>query len=102
MKNNWDNYKKYIEYPKSGVLSNSLSVFEDVDVTIFCMAKGTDMSEHTSTRRGLIVVLEGDGVFNLKGEDIIMEPGIMINMDKNAPHSLRAKENTAFLLILFN
>ena len=101
MKNNWDNYKKYIEYPRSGVLSKCLPEFEEVDITLFCMAKLTDMSEHTSTRSGLIVVLEGDGVFNLKGKDIVMEPGVIISMSKNAPHALKAKKNTAFLLILY-
>lgn len=102
MKNNWSNYNKYIEYPKNGVLSKQLPEFKEIDITLFCMAEGTEISEHTSARHGLVLVLEGKGVFNLEGSDIIMESGVIINMNKNAAHSLKAEINTSFLLILFN
>ncbi len=92
--------KQAIEYPQGGITSRKL--FGDgVDVTLFCLAAGTSISEHTSTKKGLVQVIEGDGVFNLEGEEIAMKPGIMIVMPENAVHSLRAEKDTAFLLILF-
>ncbi|MBU1164207.1 cupin domain-containing protein [Patescibacteria group bacterium] len=97
---NIKNVKKLIEYPKEGILSKVISSVDNVEVTLFSMAAGTDMSEHTSAKTGIIYVIEGKGVFNLKGEDIIMEPGVMISMPKNAVHSLKAEINTTFLLIL--
>ncbi len=66
------------------------------------MGTGTDISEHTSTKQGYVYVIEGKGSFNLEGTDIIMEPGTIINLTKNAKHSLVAEENTSFLLILCN
>ena len=66
------------------------------------MAAGTDLSEHTATKEGLIYVIEGKGTFVLNGEKIKMLPGTFITMSKNAPHSLEAEENTAFLLTLVN
>ncbi|PIR73505.1 MAG: cupin domain-containing protein [Candidatus Moranbacteria bacterium CG10_big_fil_rev_8_21_14_0_10_35_21] len=95
--------KKLIEYPSSGILSKEIDKNEKVEISLFCMAKGTDLSEHTSTREGLVVVLDGEGEFILEGKNIKMTPGVLIHMQANAVHSLKAQEkNTAFLLILFN
>ena len=97
-----NNIKKLIEYPKEGILSKEIFKTHRFDVTLFCMAKGTEISEHTSTKEGLVYIVEGNGIFNLKGKDINMEDGVLIHMERNAIHSLRAKENTSFILILWS
>jgi len=96
------NLKNLIEYPKEGIVSKNILKNEKIDATLFCMTKGTEMSEHTSTKSGIIHVLEGKGIFNLEGKDINMEQGVFIFMKKNAVHSLKAEEDTAFILNLFN
>lgn len=96
------NLKQMIEYPKEGVLSKEIIRDKKLNVTLFCMAKNTEISEHTSTRAGTVYVIEGKGIFNLEGKDIEMKDGILIQMNENAVHSLKAKENTSFLLSLFN
>lgn len=101
MEKKYQELYKEIEYPKSGVLSKVVAKGDNFDSTLFCMAANTEISEHTSTKNGIVFVIEGDGVFNLQGEDIAMKPGVMIYMEKNAKHSLKAIKNTSFLLILF-
>src|SRR3989338_7915035 len=91
-----------IEYPKEGVLSKDIFKNKKSNVTLFCMAKDTDISEHTSTREGFVYVIEGKGIFNLKGKPIEMKEGVFISMEENAIHSLKAEENTSFLLFLFS
>jgi nitric oxide dioxygenase len=93
--------KKLVEYPKEGILSKEIFKTSKVDATLFCMSKGSEMSRHTSTKEGLVIVLEGKGLFSLQGKRIAMRPGVSIHMKKNAIHSLKAKENTSFVLILF-
>jgi nitric oxide dioxygenase len=66
------------------------------------MAKGTEISEHTSTKQGFVYIIEGDGLFNLEGKDITMSSGVFIYMKDNATHSLKADENTSFILVLTN
>ena len=100
-KNNFD-LTKLIEYPKSGILSKVLVKNKTKDVTLFCMSKGSELSEHTSTKEGFVYVLEGNGLFVLKGKKIAMKKEVLIHMEKNALHSLKAKNNTSFLLILSN
>lgn len=96
------NIKNLIHYSKDGIISKQIFRSSKIDVTLFCMAKGTEMSEHTSAKEGIVHVLEGKGEFTLNGKKIKMEPGAMMHMEKKAPHSLKAKENTSFVLILAN
>jgi len=93
------NINKLIEYPKEGILSKDI-VKGKLNISLFCMAKNTEIGEHTSTKQGMIYVLEGKGTFNLEGKDIEMKEGVFIFMKENAKHSLIARENTAFLLVL--
>lgn len=91
-----------IEYPSSGILSKEVFKTEKFDSTLFIMAKGAELSEHTSTREAIVHVLEGRGIFILEGNEIKMAPGVFIQMKENAVHSLRAEERTAFVLILLS
>ena len=100
MKTNLD-LNKMIEYPKQGIISKQLEDFgEKLETTLFCMAKGTKIGNHTSTKEGIVYVLEGDGIFTLEKKEIKMEKGVIISLKNNALHSLSAKENTSFILIL--
>lgn len=100
MINNGKNLNELIEYPKEGILSKEIVKTNQNNITLFCMAKGSELSEHTSTKEGFVYVLDGKGIFNLKGEDIIMSPGIFIFLEKDAVHSLKAENNTSFILSL--
>ena len=99
---NWKKTFDSLEYPKDGVLSKVLQKNEAVDVTLFCMAAGTEISDHTSRRAGTVYVIEANGIFRLEGKDIPLLPGVHIYMQKDAVHSLSARENTAFPLTLIN
>ena len=96
------NILSMIEYPREGILSKEIVKTSQLNVTLFCMAKDSELSEHTSTKEGTVYVLEGDGVFNLEGKDIVMKSGVLIHMNSNAVHSIIVKENTSFILTLIN
>ncbi len=95
------NILEMIEYPQEGILSKEIIKNDKLDMGLFCMAKGTEMSDHTSVRPAFVHVVEGLGVFNLEGKDIEMKPGVIIQMSAGAVHGLKAKENTAFILGLY-
>jgi nitric oxide dioxygenase len=94
------NLFEIMEFPKEGVFSTVVAKGESSNHTLMCLAKGTAISEHTSTMEGSVTVMKGKGTFVLKGAKIRMEPGVFIFMPKNAPHSISADENLAFLLSL--
>ena len=60
----------FIEYPKSGIFSKVLLKDNNIQYTLFCLAAGTEIDEHTSTRNAVITVVEGTGNLNLEGKDI--------------------------------
>jgi quercetin dioxygenase-like cupin family protein len=89
-----------IEYPEQGVLSKVLLKDSCCQYTLFCLAAGTEISEHTSSRNATVHVIEGRGLLTLQGQEIALEPGGFIFMPANSPHALKAEENLAFLLTL--
>ena len=100
MENPYKNIKDNISYSRGGITSKVIVKSEKSNATLFCMAAGTDMSEHTSTKEGIVYVLEGKGTFTLKGKPIEMKSGVIIEMEKDTVHSLSAKKDTSFLLVL--
>jgi nitric oxide dioxygenase len=95
------NLEKMMEFPREGIFSKVLVKTEVSNYTLMCLAKGSDISEHTSTREAAVTVLKGEGIFVLNGKRIKMKPGVFIFMPKNAPHSLSASKDLAILLSLF-
>lgn len=96
----WTQLREKIAYPEAGLLSQVLTKDNCCQYTLFCLAAGTNISEHTSTRNATVNVLEGRGVLTLEGKDIPLEPGVFVFMPANAPHALNAEKNLAFLLTL--
>ncbi len=91
---------KLMQFPEEGIFSTVLAKSETYNYTLMCLAKGTNIDEHTSTKTGVVQVLKGKGKFSLFGKSIEMKQGVFIFMPKNAPHSLEAVENLAILLCL--
>lgn len=90
---------RLIAYSPGGITSKVLAKGR-INLTLFCMAAGTEIGDHTSTKEGFVYVLEGGGTFILEGREIGMRPGTFFPMSKNAVHSLAAEKNTSFLLSL--
>lgn len=89
-----------IEYAETGVLSKVLLKLPYCQYTLFCLAAGTEITEHTSTRNAVVQVVEGQGILTLEGQDIALKAGVWVFMPANAPHALNAETNLAFLLTL--
>ncbi|MGB3192896.1 MAG: globin domain-containing protein [Limnoraphis sp.] len=89
-----------IEYPEKGILSKVIIKDESCQYTLFCLAKGTEIEEHTSARNATVVGIEGAGKLTLNGEEIALNSGVFVFMPAQAPHALKADENLAFVLTL--
>lgn len=100
MKANNVDLHKAIKFTKGGIVSTIIADGKKSEISLFCMAKGTAMSEHTSGREATVLVLKGKGTFNLAGKEIALAPGVLVFMPAKTRHSLAAKDNMAFLLYL--
>jgi quercetin dioxygenase-like cupin family protein len=99
MENEFD-LKHSITYSRGAIKSNVVIKSTTLNITLFCMAAGTDIDVHTSTKEGTVHVLEGDGIFILGKKKFQMKQGVLIHMKANQPHSIVVKKNTSFLLTL--
>ena len=91
---------KKIKFSKGGIVSKVIADGKESEISLFCMARGTVMSEHTSGREATVLVLKGKGTFNLAGKEIVLSPGVLVFMPAKTRHSLAAEDNLAFLLYL--
>ena len=94
------NLSELMQFPTEGIFSTVLAKDEGYNYTLMCLAAGTNIDEHTSTKTGVVQVLKGKGVFRLFDKGIEMKEGTFIFMPANAPHSLHADEDLAILLCL--
>lgn len=92
--------KNEIQYSGGGIFSKVIVKTNNCQYTLFCLASGTDISEHTSPKDATITVIDGKGILTLEGQEIKLEYGVFVFMPANAPHALKAEENLAFLLTL--
>lgn len=100
MNESFDDLKKKIHYSEGGILSKRIISDGSLDVTLFSMSAKTDISDHTAKKSGFVYVIEGKGTFILEGKKIQMLPGVIIQLKKDQVHSLRAEENTSFILCI--
>lgn len=100
MDRTWEDVESMMEYPQGAILSKDLFRSGSSNATLFCMAEGTRIGDHTSSKDGMVYVMEGDGEFMLEGTAIRMKPGTAIFMSRNTVHSIKAAKDTSFILYL--
>ena len=85
--------------PPRGILSQTLSDADGVELVLFAFAAGERLAEHTSARPAIIHVLAGTGDLTLGGEASSASPGTWVRMPARLPHSLVAR--TALVMALY-
>lgn len=88
------------EMPRRGIHSQTLSDADGVELVLFSMAPGEQLSEHTSARPAIIHVLSGTGELTVDGEDHAVTPGSWMRMEARTPHALVAATALVFALYL--
>lgn len=91
-----------IEYGGKGMFRKYLLRDKKQLVMLICLQAGIQISEHTSSYNGFITVIEGRGTFLLAGQEVILEPGVFIELPANTLHALTITENLAMLKIVSN
>ena len=90
----------HIRFSQGGIVSKIIWKGGKAEATLFCLSKGTTLSEHSASREAHVLVLKGRGVFVLGSKAVSMKLGVMISMPPKMKHSLKASSNLAFLLML--
>lgn len=85
--------------PARGILSQTLSDADGIEVLLFAFAPGEQLSEHTSARPAIIHILSGEGDLTVAGDAYPARPGTWVRMPPDTKHSLMAR--TAMVAALY-
>ena len=90
-----------VEFAEGGIVSKVFLNRPETNMTLFCMSKGQELSEHTSSKPAAIHILRGKGTVHLGDDAYEAVPGRWIFMPPEQRHALAAEEDMVFLLTLF-
>jgi quercetin dioxygenase-like cupin family protein len=85
--------------PARGILSQTLSNEDGIELVLFAFAPGEQLSEHTSARPAIMHVLSGDADLTVGSEAHEAVPGTWVRMAADTRHSLVAR--TAVVMALY-
>ena len=88
------------EPPPRGIHSQTLSDADGVELVLFAMAKGEQLSEHTSARPAIVHVLAGEGELVVAGDEHPLRPGAWLRMAPRTTHAILARSPLSFALYL--
>ncbi len=84
---------------EAGIVSRTLVQTPELRVVLFGFAEGQELTEHTSTRRALVQVLEGACDFLYAGTWQRLEAGSLLHMPPNHRHAVRAAHGPFSMLL---
>lgn len=91
-----------VTVPDSGILSKPIDSDEFARVTLFGIAAGEELTEHTTPRQAFVHFLEGEGEISLGNEQHPVQAGTWVRMSPSVPHSIRAATPMKMLLIVLS
>lgn len=86
--------------PQRGILSQTLSKGDGVELVLFAFAAGEALTEHTSARPAIIHVLAGEGALSVAGDAHEARPGTWVRMPPDCRHSITARTPLVMALYL--
>ena len=86
--------------PQRGILSQTLSNADGIELVLFAFAPGEALAEHTSARPAIIHVLDGEGDLTVGGDAYAARPGTWVRMPANCRHSVAARTPLVMALYL--
>jgi quercetin dioxygenase-like cupin family protein len=86
--------------PQRGILSQTLSKGDGVELVLFAFAAGEALTEHTSARPAIIHVLSGEGPLTVAGDAHEARPGTWVRMPADCRHSITARTPLVMALYL--
>ena len=94
------NIETAVSIQADAVVSKVVHRDETLNVTVFGLDAGQELTEHQAARAAVVQVISGRLRFTADGEAIDAGPGFWLHMAPNTPHSLVATEPAVMLLTL--
>ena len=85
---------------ENGIVSKKLLSGEGGNITLFAFDKGQSLDNHSTPRKAMILLLEGEMDFYLGTKKMLLKKDDYILMNENEEHSLLALTRLKMLLIM--
>lgn len=89
-----------VDYQKGAIVSRTLVDGESATLTLFALAEGQSISEHSAPHQALLQVLEGTASVTVGGETHEVQAGESLVFPADVPHALEASEQFKMLLTM--
>jgi quercetin dioxygenase-like cupin family protein len=87
------------EIPHKGILSQVLQKDDSVNITLFGMAAGEEISGHSAPTPAILYFLDGDADLQLGDDTVHATAGSFAFMPPMLPHAIAAKTALKMLLV---
>ena len=81
-----------LEYQPDAIVSRTIVARDETTVTLFAVAEGQSISEHSAPHLAMIYLLEGRAAITIDGEETTVSAGEMLMLPPDVPHALVAPE----------
>lgn len=88
-----------IETPRSGILSRVLEKNDAVNITLFALAAGEEISSHSAPTPAVLYFLAGEAAVQLDEDTVAAHAGSFVYMPPMLPHAISAKSQVKMLLV---
>ncbi|VVB87629.1 Cupin domain protein [uncultured archaeon] len=92
--------REYIEYSPGSVVSKTLKQNTAGTITLFSFDAGQGLSEHSAPFDAVVLVIDGEELFTIGGEECSLKEGQMVIMPANVPHAVKALRKFKMLLTM--
>lgn len=88
-----------ITVPESGILSRVLQKDGSVNITLFGMAVGEEISSHSAPTPAILLLVAGTATVQLGNQTVQAQANSFIFMPPMLPHAIAAKASVKMLLV---
>lgn len=85
--------------PQKGILSQVLQKDNSVNITLFGMAAGEEISSHSAPTPAILYFLDGEATVQLGDDTLHARRGSFAFMPPQLPHAIHAQTPTKMLLV---
>lgn len=85
--------------PENGILSRVIEKDDSLNVTLFGMAAGEEISSHSAPTPAILYFLEGEASVQLGDRTVRAQPGSFVFMPPMLTHAIGAKSAVKMLLV---
>jgi quercetin dioxygenase-like cupin family protein len=89
-----------VQTSDAGIVSRTLLQSPELRVVLFAFADGQELTSHSSRRRALVQILDGQCDFFFAGKSHRLTAGAVLHLPPEHPHAVRAAGPFSMLLTL--